>query len=72
MLQAIQLTWETVKQLLTEGEELVNDTALTLIPDSGVITTVITACQQLPLCSFATPKTWSGTHLQVATYPNVL
>ena len=72
MLQAIQLTWETVKQLLTEGEELVVDAALTLIPDSGVITTVIITCQQLPLCSFATPETWSGTHLELATDPNVL
>jgi hypothetical protein len=67
--QAIQLTWRTVKQLLAEGEESVVDRALVLFTDSGrLVSDLVTACLNLPLCSFATPETWSGMCLELS-YP---
>ena len=46
--------------------------ALDLIPNSRVILSIITACLQLPVCGFATPKTWSGVHLHSTTRHGIL
>jgi hypothetical protein len=46
--------------------------ALDLIPDSRVILAINTVCLQLPVCAFATPKTWSGVHLHSTTCHGIL
>jgi hypothetical protein len=62
--QAIQLIWRTIKQLLAEDDQSVVDTALVHILHSRPIQGTVAVCLQLPLCAFATPKTWSGARLQ--------
>ena len=59
-MQAIQLTWGRVKQLLDNADESVVLTALGLIQRSK-INMAIVQVWRLPLCGFATPNTWSGT-----------
>ena len=70
--QAIQLTWRTVKQLLAEDDLSVVTRALDLVPRHSLILAIITACLQLPVCSFATPKTWSGMCVHSATCHGIL
>jgi hypothetical protein len=59
-MQAIQLTWGTVKQLLGNDSESVVTSALGLI-QSSKLNMAIVQVWRLPLCGFATPNTWSGT-----------
>ena len=63
--QAIELTWWTIKQLLAADKGSVVLAALRLIQSSKVNMAIVEACRRLPLCSFATPKTWSGMHLHL-------
>ena len=58
-MQAIQLVWRPVKQLLSDDNELVAGCALSLIPNEA-ITSAVLACAQLPLGAFSTPKTRTG------------
>lgn len=59
-MQAIQLAWTSVKQLLSDNNQLVVENALSFILSSGAITSVVVASAQLPLFAFATPKTRTG------------
>jgi hypothetical protein len=57
--QAIQLTWRTVMQLLNHDDKSVVDCALGLIPNRAIVDIVV-ACIDLPLSIFAVPHTRSG------------
>jgi hypothetical protein len=63
--QAIELTWWTIKQLLAADNDSVVLAALRLIQSSKANMAIVEACRRLPLCSFATPKTWSVMHLHL-------
>lgn len=58
-MQAIQLAWTSVKQLLSDNNQLVVENALSVIPNDA-ITSIVVASAQLPLFAFATPKTRTG------------
>ena len=45
------------------------DRALVLFTDSRLVSDLVTACLDLPLCSFATPETWSGMCLELSHPP---
>jgi hypothetical protein len=58
-MQAVQLTWGTVRQLLANDNESVVIAALGRIQSTKVNMAIVRSWQ-LPLCRFATPETWSG------------
>jgi hypothetical protein len=55
-MQAIQLVWRTVRELTSDTARLELEGARSLIPNDTIMS-IVAACVQLQLCSFATPKT---------------
>ena len=58
-MQATQLAWRLMKQLVFEDDKLVAGTALSLIPND-LLMSIVETSMHLPLCGFATPQTRSG------------
>lgn len=71
-MQAIQLTWRTVRQLLAKNDGPVFTAMLNGFSRNRLILAIFATCVDLPFCSFASPHTWSGAHVQLCNCHNIL